>query len=277
MTLPDGYAEERAGGASAFVVDGGAAWVREALGGGRTLHGWAAGRPGAEALSGRGTVYAVKAPMAGPDGRERWAVRHYRRGGRVAAPLLDDRYLALGTPRPLRELHASAAARARGVPTPAVVAGAVYPAGLFYRADLVTELVPGGRELSDVLFGRDVTAGREAAEGARPRSDTEGPAWSAETVLEAAADLARALEEAGVDHPDFNARNVLLTEGTGGAPRAWVLDLDRCAVHPPDGVPAPGRMGRRLLRSVVKIAGQRGAAVPEAAGTILTATGGREG
>jgi hypothetical protein len=97
-------------------------------------------------------VFSVDAPAPGPEGKKRWVVRHYHRGGAVG-PILGDRYLSLGRFRPLCETVASLEARERGIPTPAVVAGIIYPAGIFYRADLVTEEIPASVDLSQVLFG----------------------------------------------------------------------------------------------------------------------------
>lgn len=236
MSVPAGFVGVETRGAQAWVREEAEAWAREVLGRGDRLHAWAATRPGARPLEGRGRVWDVPAPASGPDGRRRWAVRHYRRGGAVAS-LLDDRYLAAGAPRPLRELRASEAARARGVPTPAVVAGAVYPAGPFYRADLVTELVPDGVELRALLF--------DAAPGPDPAR-----------ALEATGRLIRLLEARGVRHPDLNAANVLLTGGE--AVEAWLLDLDRCGVGPEGRAAPAGPMRRRLRRSLEKLARRGG-------------------
>lgn len=246
MKAPDAFVLLEGSAGRVWARTEAASWAAAVLDGGGTLHGWAEGHPEARALAGRGRVWDVPAPVPGPDGRDRWAVRHYRRGGAMA-PLLGDRYGAVGTPRPLREMEASEAARARGIPTPAVMAGAVYPAGIFERADLVTELVPG-TDLRTVLFGGG--DGRPA----------EGEA--AEAALEATGRLVRSLELRGVYHPDLNAANVLLH---GEAPpQAWLLDLDRCQVRS-EGVPAPrGPMRDRLRRSLAKLsrAGGRTEAPP---------------
>ncbi len=232
-SLPDGYEAVAAGGAHGFAVAAAAPWLRGTLAAGITLAQWAAAQPEVERRRGRGEVLVVPATAAGPDQRARWAVRHYWRGGAVARPLLDDRYVSAGTPRPFRELTASHEARARGIPTPAVVAGAVYSAGLFHRADLVTELVPDGTDLADALFGR------EAPDPERARA-----------ALTATGALVRRMEEAGVRHSDLNAMNVLLT-WNGQMPRAHLLDLDACAVS---AAPLPaGPMRARLQRSLRKL------------------------
>lgn len=233
MTPPDGYGVVRSEDAWGFILTGGLAWMEEVLGSGGTLHGWAAEHPERSELAGRGRVYSVPAPVPGPDGRDRWVVRHYYRGGAVAR-FLTDRYLAVGRPRPLREADATHAARERGIPTPAAVAGAVYPAGAFYRADFVSEEIPGASDLADVLFG-----------SAAPHEVER------EAALTAAGRLVRRLEQVGVLHQDLNAKNIVLHPDEGG-PRAHLVDLDRCCARTA-GVPAPAfPMRRRLERSLRK-------------------------
>jgi 3-deoxy-D-manno-octulosonic acid kinase len=247
-------------GAEAFAWQSALPWLEEALadlGSGsleaRTLHAWAAAR-GVEVASGglvgRAPVHAVPAPVSGPDGREAWAVRRYRRGG-LAAPLFGERYLLLGQPRPERELVASVLARERGVRTPAVVAGATYreggPGRPFYRADLVTELVPGAPSLAAALFDADASA----------------PPPERVRALRRAGRLVRTLARAGVVHADLSAGNVLVGPAEEDT---WVVDLDRCRVleraterHPGRDTRVLGaRMLRRLERSLAKLGAQTG-------------------
>jgi len=226
---PPGYSVIQHDAARAIATDEAAGWVRSVLATGRTLHAWAGSQLGARSHGGRGTVYAVDAPAPGPDGRHRWAARHYRRGGALAG-ILDDRYLRVGRPRPFRELALSVEARSRGVSTPAVVAGAAYADGIFYRCDLLTELVAGARPLADLL------------------ADPAGGA-SDGTLLAATVDAIRSLSDAGVYHVDLNAHNVLLQDGVG---RAWVVDLDRARLLDRPARGAGARMRDRLVRSLCK-------------------------
>lgn len=250
MNLPEGYAAIRAAHARAFALEAALPWVHEALAGGGTLHDWAADRPDRRKLTGRGTVFSVPAHAMGPDGRNRWVVRHYYRGGAVAR-WLGDRYLAVGRPRPLLEARAALEARARGIRTPAVVAGAIYPAGAFVRADIVTEEIPDATDLAGVLFG------------------PEAAAVDAEASLTAAGRLVRALERAGLFHPDLNAKNILLRSQPAGGPEAHLVDLDRCCVRE-RGVPAPAlAMRRRLERSLRKFERLTGRTLPTGAWVAL--------
>lgn len=229
--VPDGYRRQRVDGARVITHASAHEWALQAIRSHGTLHGWAADQEDVENFAGRGTVYAIRAQGAGPDGRDRWAVRHYRRGGAMAG-FLEDRYLRIGASRPGRELLASTTARLRGVSTPAVVAAGIYPSGLYYRCDLVTEVVPSAKTLADALHETD---------GSRD--------WL--TAMAAAGDLVDALGEAGVFHVDLNAHNILFEEGDFRRP--WVVDLDRARVRNRPDTDAKEKMKARLTRSIVKV------------------------
>jgi 3-deoxy-D-manno-octulosonic acid kinase len=231
VKLPPGYVSIRRGGATAFAHPAVQSWVETVLSRG-TLHRAAAERA-EETLRGRGPVYVLKV------GGHRRVVRHYRRGG-LPAHLLRDRFLRVGEPRPLRELRASERARQAGIPTPRVVAGAIYRNAWFYRADLVTDYVPESRTLADVVFG-DVD-----------RSDIHD-------ALRAAGTLIGTMASIGLGHPDLNARNILLVRGRGGED-ALPVDLDRCEVPKVPRAISPEPMVTRLVRSLRKIGGNQ--AVP---------------
>jgi 3-deoxy-D-manno-octulosonic acid kinase len=145
---------------------------------------------------------------------------------------MEDRYLRIGRARPLRELSASAAARSRGIQTPAIVAGVTYDDGLYYRCDLVTEVVPGVLTLADHLHEHDGTRG-----------------WL--VAMARAGALIRSLAETGIFHVDLNAHNVLLSPDEGEA--GWVVDLDRARVLTRASAAAAERMQIRLTRSIIKI------------------------
>jgi 3-deoxy-D-manno-octulosonic acid kinase len=205
------------------------AWIDER----GTLIDAAAARPGAEALRGRDRIYMVPAPERG----SRWVVRHYHRGGAIAS-VLGDRYLRLGTPRPFREYRIGRALEELEVPTVPHLGAAVYPAGPWYRGDLVTELVPDSTDLAAVLFPRAVKA------PAPGRCDVEPT-----EAMEAAGRLVRLLHDRGVVHPDLHLRNILLT---GRPPRALVVDLDKARVRMQVDERARRRMLDRFWRSARK-------------------------
>jgi 3-deoxy-D-manno-octulosonic acid kinase len=237
---PAGYAAVLEQDAAIVALPSVMGAVRSAIADAGTLYGWACVQPGATAFAGRGAAYAVAAPGGA------WVVRHYRRGGTVA-PLLGDRYLRVGAARPLRELHASVAARARGVATPEVVAAVVYAAGIFYRADLATRQVPESADLAETVLGR-----RRGDAGARCAS------WHSAGLL-----LHTAFH-AGVEHADLNLRNILIQPGADG-PAAYLLDLDRARVRcGPVADGARAAMLERLHRSRRKLEARFGTATTAA-------------
>ena len=213
-------------GAQAFAAEESEEWVRSTLAGGEQLH-EAASRQTDTLLRGRGPVPVLTTPQG------RWVVRHYHRGGMVAGPLLRDRYFRTGVNRPLREAHTSHVLRQRGVPTPRIMAGAVYPRGVFYSADLVTELVTDAADLGYLLF----------------EEERSGPERT--NLLEGAGRLLGCTAAAGVQHLDFNAKNVLIARHSGEA-LPVLLDLDRCRVLPAGIRVDPGNMLNRLRRSLRK-------------------------
>ncbi|HSW29757.1 MAG TPA: lipopolysaccharide kinase InaA family protein [Longimicrobiales bacterium] len=249
VSLPDPYRRVEGPGAWGFARPDAAPWAAAVLAAGGTFHAWAGAHSGRRALVGRGRTWAVPSPAPGSSQAHGWVVRHYRRGG-LLARWLHDRYLAMGAPRPLAELRASLEASRRGIPTPAVVAGAVHPAAAIYRADLVTEEIQGGVDLAGVLFGDG------------------GTSVDPLRALAAASDLVSTLAEAGVRHMDLNARNVVL-QPRGVGVRAWLVDLDRCRFT---AGPSPGAglaMRRRLERSLRKLGAQNGRELREDAWAAL--------
>jgi 3-deoxy-D-manno-octulosonic acid kinase len=172
------------------------------------------------ASRGRGSAWFIAAGSAD------WALRHYRRGGRLAYDSLD-LYLWSGESRvrSFVEWRLLAALRALGLPVPEPV-GAYYERGLFtYRCDLITRRIAGTSPLSDLL-----AADRLAPELWRSLGTT----------------IAR-FHGAGVDHADLNAHNILVTP----ANTCSIIDFDRSRLR----APGPWREGnlRRLERSLRKV------------------------
>lgn len=196
-----------------------------------TLHEYAARHPGARLLHGRGAAYAVPLPQGGV----RVVVRHNRHGG-LFARLTGDRFLS--PTRAPYELETSLALAKLGVPTPEVVAYALYPpGGLLQRSDVCSKEIPGSRDLAQVLTG----------EGSNERA----------AAFAATVELVASLARAGARHHDLNAKNVLLTYET-----AYVLDVDRVTLGGNPEATLTGNLAR-LVRSLRKWRDQFGARVSE--------------
>ena len=233
-----GFEFERVAGGLVTARPEAAVWCREALVQHGSLHS-AATKQAARHLQGRGPVPMILNPSG--DGPE-WVVRHYRRGG--AMRILDDRFVRLGVPRSLQEVDSSVRAQLLGINTPRVIAAAVYPSGLFYRADLITEFVSDARELADVLLGT---------------SDPPSPPDDGDTralALRCTDRLITSMVTNGLRHPDLNARNILLVRTAGGMD-AILLDLDQCAIRDGGGLDESTGLRQRLARSIRKLARTR--------------------
>lgn len=233
---PAGYTRLVVRDTTVIVRHDAVAGVQDALRETRTLHCWAATVPGAKAFQGRATAWGTTLPRGGPA----VVVRHARHGGLLAA-LTGDRFLWPG--RAPWELEVSERLRAAGVPTPAVVAYALYPAGPgFCRCDVATARLPEGADF--------------------PHAWAEADGDDRESMLTATAALVRALGLVGAHHEDLNAKNVYLArEGRGW--RAYALDVDRVRfLRPGDGRAAALNLAR-LLRSLRKGRERAGLAITD--------------
>lgn len=158
-------------------------------------------------------------------GDTQWVLRPYRRGGLIAR-ISESRYLWTGLERTraFRELRLTARLFDLGLPVPRPVAAGVIRHGLGYEAGLITERLPGARALAARL--------------------QEGEADAA--LLEAVGTTIRRFHDAGLDHVDLNARNLLVDADE----RIWLIDLDRCRLRRP-GAWREANLDR-LARSLAK-------------------------
>jgi len=185
-----------------------------------------------EIAGGRSSIAVLNAGAVRADAEgSRWVLRHYRRGGLIAK-LSQDRYLWAGAARTrsFAEWRLLAELRRRGLPVPAPIAARYVRGALTYRADLITELLPGTRTLADAISGHDLPEAGWRAVG--------------KTIGE--------FHREGVHHADLNANNILLA---GSRPEVYVLDFDRGRIE------ARGAWEQavlaRLRRSLEKITSQR--------------------
>jgi hypothetical protein len=237
--VPSGYSAFAVGVVEAVSADRVARSIRAALeSGSATLHDYARRHADSKPLAGRGIAYAASLP----DGT-RVVVRHNRHGG-LMGPLTRD--LFLPPTRAPRELEASLRLSHAGVPTPELLAYAIYPAPFgFRRADVVTREVADSFDLSAVLTQVD--------ESLRAR------AWAA------VADLLRRLAAAGARHHDLNVKNVLLRPRGDGL-EALALDVDRVAFESGDVMTANVA---RLSRSARKWRERQGATLDDSELAVL--------
>ncbi len=176
---------------------------------------------------GRGGAWFVDAGGRG------LVLRRYLRGG-FAARLSRDGYAWNGEARvrSLAEYRLLRELRQRGLAVPAPHAACYWRRGRVYRAAILVERIAGARSLADLAAERG---------NAAPWAETGR--------------LLAAFHQAGLDHADLNAHNVLFDEHGAG----WLIDLDRGRLRRP----ARGWREKnlaRLLRSLRKLRGARAVA-----------------
>lgn len=169
---------------------------------------------------GRGGVAIIATPAG------ECVLRHYRRGGLVAA-LMGDRYVWTGADRsrPFAEFRLLAEIARLGLPAPAVVAARYSRHGLFYTADLITRRIADARTLAECL--------------AQGQLDGE--------LAEEVGALVARFHRAGIWHADLNAHNVLVT-----ADELYLIDFDRGQLRGPRATWQQANL-QRLRRSLIKL------------------------
>ena len=185
----------------------------------------------AAVAGGRGAAWRVQTPAGEA------VLRHFRRGGFVAR-FLGDRYFWHGAEqtRSFLEFRLLQRLRALGLPVPQPLAAHYRRSSVFYRADLLTRLIPSAATLAERLIQRRIDAA---------------------TMHQVGTTIAR-FHAAGAFHADLNAHNVLFGEvssvaaaGPDGS-AVYLLDFDRGELRASrDGWPQDNL--DRLRRSLYKI------------------------
>jgi 3-deoxy-D-manno-octulosonic acid kinase len=223
VTVPNGYTRFEVHDRVSVACEWAALEVAAALCSG-TLHEWATRQKSKQEMRGRGIIYAVELPTipATPV-----VVRRNRHGGLLH--VLTGEYFLRPTRAPL-ELATSLRLAAAGIPTPEVIAYALYPvAGIFARSDVMTRRLPTGDDL--------------------PAAWKKGSKEQRNVMLKVMARLLTALSGAGAWHADLNLKNIYIA-GSGTKLTAYLLDVDRVTF--PGGSDIADRNFKRLARSARK-------------------------
>ncbi|MGH8232655.1 MAG: 3-deoxy-D-manno-octulosonic acid kinase [Rhodanobacteraceae bacterium] len=169
---------------------------------------------------GRGGVAFIDTPVGS------CVLRHYRRGGWMA-PLLGDRYLWNGRThsRGFAEFRLLAELFLRSLPVPAPIAARYQRRGPYYAADLITRTIEGAVTLAHMIHERHLDAG----------------------LAEQVGGLVARFHDAGVDHADLNAHNILVN-----ANGLWLIDFDRGEIRATGTAWKLANLAR-LKRSLLKV------------------------
>jgi 3-deoxy-D-manno-octulosonic acid kinase len=183
----------------------------------------------AAAVGGRGAAWILAR------GKDQWVLRHYRRGG-VPGRFVRDRYIWIGleTSRPWWEWRLLDSLYKEGLSVPQPVAARVQRRGFFYRGDLITRRIPGGRNLAERLAAGEL----------------------AQIPWSPVGRCLRRFHDAGVCHADLNAHNILLDD----AGKTHLIDFDRGTRRGPGAW--KGVNLARLKRSLDKVSGEGGFNLP---------------
>lgn len=169
---------------------------------------------------GRGGALLVDTPAG------ECVLRHYHRGGAVAA-MLGDRYFWNGADRTrcFREFRLLQAIVRLGLPGPLPIAARYRQQGFFYSADLITRRIERAHTLAEHVVSAPLTA---------------------EVAREVGALVARFHRE-GIWHADLNAHNVMVSPAG-----MHLIDFDRGRFRRDSSSWRQGNL-QRLHRSLVKL------------------------
>ncbi len=167
---------------------------------------------GIEFFNGRDLIPSVL--IEGSD-NERMAIRHYRRGG-FARKISKD--IFCGIKRPFKELMVSEEAKIRGIPTAEVLAVIKHKIfGIFYRAVLITKVIPGG---VDVVAYLDELAHKPTKKKLRGKRK----------IIELIAELVRKMHCNGIYHADLHPKNIVIQRNNPGNNKVYIIDFDKSTI-----------------------------------------------
>ncbi len=162
-------------------------------------------------MLGRGKVYFFSLPQLMSStavSQTQYALRHYRRGGLIAKLSSDQFiYTSLKQTRCYQELSMLDFLKRHQLNVPAPIAAKVTRSGIFYRADIITEVVPQANELHQILQ-------------TQPIAD--------ETWHEIGLQIKR-MHKLNVCHYDINVKNILL-QSNNATTTVYLIDFDKCAI-----------------------------------------------
>jgi 3-deoxy-D-manno-octulosonic acid kinase len=166
-------------------------------------------------------------------------LRSYLRGG-WAAHISRDQYIYTGVERsrPFAEVRILERMLEMGLPVPRPFAGLCQRNGISYSAVLITHRITHAKVLADLL----------------ENNSNQGTDWLA------IGRCIRRFHDAGVIHPDLNARNIMMNESRFPAPAygsnedegVYLIDFDRAHIRPGANRSFKSNLDR-LHRSLVKL------------------------
>ena len=156
-------------------------------------------------------------------------IRHYYRGGLISK-ILNDQYIwqGLSKARSIAEVNLLDKLHNLNLPVPVPAAARIEKNGLFYRADLVTKLIPNSISLSTMLQQNFIS----------------NKIWYSIGMV------IRELHDNYCNHSDLNTHNILLDKGN----KIYLVDFDKSTLEKKRGDWCKQNL-TRLHRSLIKLKG----------------------
>ena len=182
---------------------------------------WIAQGQSPASAQGRGSTYFISV------NHNHIALRHYQRGGLIRH-FLFDQYLWFGLrgTRAWKEIHVQDFIIRNELPAPKPVAIRILRQGVFYTADIMTLVIEQSSTLADLLRQSKLSHDQWRDIG-----------WTI-----------KRFHDAGVDHADLNANNILIDKGN----TVYLIDFDRARIRNRLGSWATSNL-KRFHRSLNKL------------------------
>lgn len=153
---------------------------------------------------GRGTVWFLRNPDS--SNHTQYVLRAYLRGGLIRY-LLHDQYFhcSYQTSRAWQEFKLLQLLSEKGLPVPRPVIAVVKRSGLISRSFLITERIPGAKDLHEYLL----------------KAPLSNDMW------QRIGNVIGQMHKHSVYHHDLNLRNILLDDDK----KPWLIDFDKCRLR----------------------------------------------
>ena len=146
---------------------------------------------------------------------EKMVIKQYTRGG-LARKFSKD--IFWGKLRPLRELKVMEEARLRNIQTAEIMAVIIHKMPVFfYRAHLVSKVIPGGLDLKTYIEKLNQT------------TTTRRLSEKRQAIISVARAV-RNMHDKGIYHADLNMKNIVIQKKNPGLPVSYIIDFDKSTV-----------------------------------------------
>ncbi|WP_413700205.1 3-deoxy-D-manno-octulosonic acid kinase [Psychromonas sp. KJ10-10] len=156
---------------------------------------------------------------------KKYVLRHYYRGGLIGKVNSDNfLFQGLKQTRAYQEFELLDKMNSLGLPVPIPYAGKISCSTVFYKADLIIELIEGAQDLVAILTKQAVHESRWREIGR----------------------VIRLFHDHNIYHSDMNSHNIMIDTSD----KVWLIDFDKCAQR--ESGPWKEQTLARLLRSFRK-------------------------